>query len=117
MNGGIVVHITSGEVSDWQMALRNLVNLVGDESVSTPPERMQVVVNGPAVRFLLASSPEASKIAQMVKADVDINVCSNSLARFGYEIEDMTEGVTPVPSGVAEVLRAQKAGKNYLKLP
>ena len=114
---GTVIHITSGDSSDWQMALRNLVNLVQDESVSTPPDMMQVVVNGAAVRFLLSSSPEAPKLRQMADAGVEVSVCSNSLDRFGYAPEGLTDGVTVTPSGVAEVARAQQRGDTYLKLP
>ena len=112
-----VVHITSGDIGDWQTALRNLVNLVNDESVSTPPELLQVVVNGEAVRFLLGTAPESSKLTRMADSGVDINACSNSLERFDYGATDLAEGVTTVRSGVAEVTRAQQAGATYLKLP
>ena len=113
----LVVHITSDTVSDWQMALRNLQNLVRDSSVSTPPAEMQVVVNGPAVRFLLASSPDAPKITKMLTAGVTVSVCSNSLSLFDHDPTAVTEGVTIVNSGVAEVVRAQQQGTHYLKLP
>ena len=114
---GIVVHITTDEVSGWEMALRNLQNLVRDESVSTPPSQMQVVINGPGVRFLLASAPDAFKVRKMVDAGVTVCACSNSLSNFGHDREDLTEGVTVVQSGVAEVVRVQQGGINYLKLP
>jgi len=113
----LVVHITSSDVADWEMALRNLVNLVNDDSVATPPELMQVVVNGHAVRFLLDSAPEASKLTRMANASVDIDACANSLERVGHAATDLAEGVTAVRSGVAEVTRAQGAGATYLKLP
>lgn len=114
---GNVIHISTDAVSDWQMALRNLQNLVRDGSVSTPPEEMQVVVNGPGVQFLLAASPDASKISKMVNAGVTVNVCSNSLSRFDHDPNAVIDGVSIVKSGVAEVVRAQKQGKHYLKLP
>ncbi|WP_246983879.1 DsrE family protein [Halorientalis marina] len=113
----IVIHVTSGESADFETALRNLVNLVQEESVSTPPEKMQVVVNGRAVRFLLATAPEAAKITQMADAGVGIGACANSLDRFGHDSQDLAEGVTTIPSGVAEVARAQQHGATYLKLP
>ncbi|MEA1930136.1 MAG: DsrE family protein [Euryarchaeota archaeon] len=113
----LVVHITSDTASDWQMALRNLQNLVRDSSVSTPPEEMQVVINGPAVRFLLDSSPDAPKITKMLTVGVTVSVCSNSLSLFDHDPSSVTEGVTIVTSGVAEVVRAQQQGKNYLQLP
>jgi len=114
---GIVVHVTSGESGDWQMALRNLRNLASEDSVSVPPEAMKVVVNGEAVRFLLSGAPESSAITEMARAGVEIDVCSNSLDRFGYDVDDLADGVSTVPSGVAEVARIQQDGHVYLKLP
>lgn len=114
---GLVVHITSGEDSDWQMALRNLVNLVQDESVSTPPESMRVVVNGPAVEFFMATAPDADKVTRMAESGVDIVICENTLDRFDYSADALADGVTTIPSGVAEVVRVQQRGATYLKLP
>lgn len=113
----IVVHITSGETEDWQMALRNLQKLATNESVSTPPESMHVVVNGDAVRFLLAATPEGDRIPQMAEAGVEIEACANSLERLGFSPAELAEGVTITGSGVAEVVRLQQRGYTYLKLP
>lgn len=113
----IVVHISSQDSRDWTMAVRNLVNLVNDDSVSTSPESMTVVVNGHAVRYLLSTSPESGEVTKMAAAGVDIEACGNSLERFGYTADNLAEGVTTVPAGVAEVVRAQQRGDTYLKLP
>jgi len=93
---GIVAHVTSGDSADWRMALRNLSNLCQNDSISTPPDLMKVVVNGNAVRFLLSSSPEADRITAMVNGGVQINVCSQSLARLGYDPETLVEGVQTI---------------------
>lgn len=114
---GVVAHVTTDEVNGWQMALRNLANLARDESVQTRPEQIQVVVNGPAVRFLLASAPESASIAQMTEAGVAVKVCGNSLERFDYDPDSLAAGVEVIGSGVAEVLRAQQHGAHLLKLP
>lgn len=114
---GVVVHVTSDQASDWQMALRNLANLVREDAVETRPEQIQLVVNGPAVRFLLSSSPEAPKVEQMAEAGVVLKVCGNSLQRFDHDPDELADGVQVIGSGVAEVLRAQQHGANYLKLP
>lgn len=119
MNGssGIVVHVTSGESRDWNQALRNLSNLYRDESTSTPPDRIEVVVNGAAVRFLLADSPNADRVARIAAAGVTINVCRNTLDRMDRSPEDLVDGVTTVRSGVAEAVRLQRHDTAYLKLP
>jgi intracellular sulfur oxidation DsrE/DsrF family protein len=114
---GVVVHVTTDEASGWQMALRNLANLVRDDAVETRPEQIQVVVNGPAVRFLLASAPEAASVTRMAEAGVAVKVCGNSLERFDHDADDFADGVEVIGSGVAEVLRAQQHGAHVLKLP
>jgi intracellular sulfur oxidation DsrE/DsrF family protein len=116
-NAGIVAHITTEEVHNWQMALRNLRNLAQDDSVSTPAEQIQVVVNGPAIRFLLESSPDAAKVATMVDAGVAVTACENSLDRFGYDTAAIMNGVSIVPSGVAAFANAQQQGAVFLNLP
>jgi intracellular sulfur oxidation DsrE/DsrF family protein len=116
-DGDVVVHITGDDAGSWEMALRNLVNLVRDGSVDTPPESISVVANGPAVKFFTAKGPEADRIEQMVSAGVSISACSNSLQRFGYATDDLADGVTVVDSGVAAVMRAQERNLKYLKLP
>lgn len=119
MNGqyGVVVHITTGEATGWERALRNLRNLVTDESVPTPTDRMQVVVNGPAVGFLVESGPAASKLRGVLDAGVTVSACANSLERFGHDPAALLEGVTVVESGIAEAVRTQQHGSSYLKLP
>jgi intracellular sulfur oxidation DsrE/DsrF family protein len=114
---GIVAHVTSGDCADWRMALRNLSNLAGNDSVSTPPDLMKVVVNGDAVRFLLTSASEADRITAMADAGVQINACTQSLTRLGYAPENLADGVQTIRSGVAEVARIQQQGDTYLKLP
>lgn len=115
--GDIVAHITSGETGDWQTALRNLKKLARNDSVSAPPESIHVVVNGSAVRFLLAATPEGDRIPRIAAAGVDIGACANSLERLGFGPDELAEGVRVTDSGVAEVVRLQQQGCAYLKLP
>ena len=116
-HSSILVHISTDNIGDWQMAMRNLANLVNDDSVETPPELMEVVVNGPGVRFLLESSHEADKVTRMARAGVEIAACANSLDRFDHAAQELAPGVSTVRSGVAEVVRVQQRGDTYLKLP
>jgi intracellular sulfur oxidation DsrE/DsrF family protein len=113
----IVIHITSSETEDWRMALRNLQKLAENESVAANPESMHVVVNGGAVRFLLATTPEGDRIPRMAEAGVEIEACANSLERLGFSPAELAEGITVTDSGVAEVVRLQQRGYTYLKLP
>lgn len=114
---GVVVHITSGDAGDWRQAFRNLSNLYSNESVPTPPGMVTVVVNGEAVRFTRAASPEADQLTRIVDSGIQIRVCINSVDRLGYDSGNLAEGIEPVASGVAEVVQLQQKNDAYLKLP
>lgn len=92
-------------------------NPYDDSSVGTPTDPMRVVVDGDAVRFLLSSSPEATQVERLTDAGVQVTACASSLARHGYSPDELAVGVRTVPSGVADVLRLQRHGDSYLKLP
>ncbi|MFB6297556.1 MAG: DsrE family protein [Salinirussus sp.] len=117
MSQGVLVHITSGVSNDWKMAMRNLSTLYRDDSVATTPGMLKVVINGPAVPYLLTTAPDAAEITRMTEDGVRIVACVSSLERFGYSPEDLAEGVSTVESGVAEVVRLQQQDVTYLKLP
>jgi len=114
---GVVVHITSGDASDWRQAFRNLSNLYNNESVPTPSGMVTVVINGEAVRFTRAASPEADQLSRIVESGIQIKVCVNSLDRLGYGPDNLAEGIEPVSSGVAEAVQLQQKNGVYLKLP
>lgn len=114
---GIVAHITSSDASDWQQALRNLSNLYQSESVATPPNLITVVINGGAVRFVRAESPEAKQVTRIAESGVDIKACKKSFERLGYDTDELAAGVSVIDSGVAEVIRLQQNNDGYLKLP
>ncbi len=114
---GTVAHVTTDDRTGWERALRNLRNLADDGSVPTPAGRLVMVVNGPAVRFLLAAAPDAAAVTRATEAGVTVVACENSLSRLGHEPADLADGVETVPSGVAEAVRLQQGGENYLKLP
>lgn len=113
----IVVHVTSGDADDFQQALRNLSNLFRNDDVPTPADVMNVVVNGDAVRFLLAGAPEAERVGAVTDAGIHVQACATSMKRNGHDPADLAPGVTTVASGVAEVARLQRMGAVYLKLP
>ncbi len=113
----IAIQVSADGITDWQRALNNVSNLYSDESVPTPPERISVVVNGPGVRFLLRTGPEAERVRRLVEAGVGVKACANSLSRFGHEEAALVDGVEVVQAGVAELVRLQQGTSSYLKLP
>jgi len=113
----IAIHVSADGITDWQQALNNVSNLYGDESVPTPADRINVVVNGPGVRFLLRTSPEAERVARLTEAGVRVKACGNSLSRFGHDESELVAGIEVVPAAVAELVRLQQESSSYLNLP
>jgi intracellular sulfur oxidation DsrE/DsrF family protein len=113
----VAIHFSGDSITQWQRALNNVSNLYGDESVPTPADGINVVVNGPGVRFLLRSSPEAERVGRLAEAGVNVAACGNSLSRFDHEEGNLVPGVEVVPAGVAELVRLQRGACSYLKLP
>jgi len=114
---GTVVHVTTGDRDGWETALRNLQDLADDDSVPTPTDRLLMVVDGPAVRFLLAAAPDAAAVTRAMEAGVTVVACESSLSRLGHGPADLVDGIETVASGVAETIRLQRGGESYLKLP
>ena len=113
---GVVVHLTSGDPADWRRALRNLANL-RTSPTPTAPDALVVVVHGAALPAVLDGSPVADAVADQVAAGVSVRACERTLAGREETADDLLAGVSVVPSGVGEVVRLQRAGWSYLKLP
>ena len=114
--GGVLVHLTSADPDDWRLALRNLANL-RTAPTPTAPDALAVVVHGAALPAVLDGSPVADVVAEQVAAGVSVRACENTLAGREETADDLLEGVSVVPSGVAEVVHLQRDGWAYLKLP
>jgi intracellular sulfur oxidation DsrE/DsrF family protein len=113
----IAIHFTSDDHEDWQQTLNNVSNLYQEAAGDAAVSNLVLVVNGPAIRFLLNSGREAGRVRQMLEGGISIGVCENSLERFNYDADQLVSGIDTVPSGVAEMVRLQQAGATYLKLP
>lgn len=113
-----VFHVSSGDPDEQRHALRNVVNLLADDSVSTPDDDVTLVANGDAVRlFVSATTPAAETVADLHEAGVDLFACGNALRRLDAADADLLAGVQRVPSGVGTLASLQEAGFGYLKVP
>lgn len=107
----VVVHLPDPATLDH--AVRNVLNLRTDLG---PDVVIEVVVHGPGVARLAASSPAAADVAAMVDAGIQVDACANSLRSLHLEAAGLAAGVTVVSSGVGHVVRLQRAGYAYLRL-
>ncbi|RDZ63183.1 hypothetical protein C5B90_08440 [Haloferax sp. Atlit-12N] len=111
----VVFHVSSADLGDWRHAIRNVRNLLDDETVETG--EVTLLANGDAALLFLADSPVRDRLDPLFEADVRCCACQNSLDGRGIDTDRLADGVEVVPSGVGELVTRQAAGDAYLKVP
>ncbi|WP_247962716.1 DsrE family protein [Microbacterium aerolatum] len=81
-----------------------------------PEARIRVVVQGPAVAGLVSGSGFDEDLADTRRGVIDVAACGNSMEREGIEQDQLTEGVTVVPSAVIHLAEQQWSGAAYVRV-
>lgn len=101
--------------SNWAGALNNIENSLNE--IGEKNTQMEVVAHGAGINLLnKEKSPQdlQQKIQKLQERGVVFTACANSMAKNGYTMDDMIDGVIQVPSGSAEVIRKQQQGWLYM---
>ena len=114
----VVIQVSSDEPITHTMTIntaKNLKNLYGKDGVD-----VEVVVFGPGVTLLKASSSKAQEVRElMTKHDVKVTVCEGTLKLIakhnGGQQPNIVEGVAKVPEGSIHVLGLQEQGYSYMR--
>jgi intracellular sulfur oxidation DsrE/DsrF family protein len=113
-----VVHVSSPDPNEQREAIANTLNLVADESVSTPDDKVVVLANSAGVRmFAGATTAQEELVKTLRNQDVALCACRNALRGMGATDDDLLPGVEGVPSGSGELARLQDEGYGYIKAP
>ena len=107
-----VFHLSESDSAYGARALRNIDNLLTDETVSST---VTLVANGGGVRHLLASSETGDTVRDLIERGVEVCACSNTIAGAEYGRADLVVDVRVVSSGMAELLRRQDQGYAYIR--
>ncbi|MBT2642276.1 DsrE family protein [Bacillus sp. ISL-41] len=102
--------------SNWAGVLNNVENSLAE--IGEDKMEIEVVAFGAGIHMLSKekSSPELQeRIRKLQERGVVFAACANSMAKNGYEMEDMIDGAVQVPSGAAEVIRKQRQGWIYMR--
>jgi uncharacterized protein len=105
--------VSDADPQKWNLTLGNISNAI--EGLGAGSADIELVVYGPGVAMLKKDSVVAERLAGALKAGVRIAACQNSMRGFNLEAADLVPGVTPVPSGVVELIRRQHAGYAYVR--
>ncbi|MCX6593806.1 MAG: DsrE family protein [Acidobacteria bacterium] len=110
-----VFEVSNGDVARLQGVIRNVDNLrraLGPEAVS-----VEVVVHGGAILTLTKEKAGvmAADYERLSKEGVVWAACNNSLVNRKIDKSALLPFVTVVPSGVAELVKKQAEGWQYLR--
>jgi hypothetical protein len=113
MAQGLLLHVWTDDTASGVAALRTAQRVAANARAELGPEvAVQVVVQGAAVRLLLA----ADDAAVALDPGLDIVACTNSLRSLGAGPEELRASVAAVPAAVAHLARQQWAGWAYLRV-
>jgi intracellular sulfur oxidation DsrE/DsrF family protein len=109
----IVFAVTSGDEADWNLSLGNIRNLLA--GLKPDAVEVEVVAFGGGIVLVKSDSSVAADIAKLQADGVKFVACQNSMRARHLELKDLLPGVTPVPSGIVEVVTKQEQGWVYIK--
>ncbi|WP_435195629.1 DsrE family protein [Natronomonas sp. EA1] len=108
----VAFHVSSGDHDAQAGALRNVSNLLGDDTVDPA---VALVVNSDAIGLCFPAHPHASRVRELLDAGVAVKLCANTLSRDERGEPDLLDGVEVVSSAMGELTRLQDAGYGYIR--
>lgn len=110
----VVVQLTSDGEENWNAALNQIENL--KKGLAPDSVEIELVTHGNAAGFVLAKNTAVStRIQKIEAAGANVTFCANTQKKNNIKAEELTPGVTIVPSGIVQVIRRQEEGWSYIK--
>ena len=113
----IVYHLNeagAAKASAVLVNIQNHVDVVGWKNI----EALELVVHGPALRTFVRKDLDPDvrgKLDTLLAGGLRMDACQITIARQKLKVEELIEGLTAVPSGVARVMELQELGYAYIK--
>ncbi len=109
----VVIEFVGESVKQQQTLLNNVENLIKAFGPATP---IVVIAHGEGLDLLHRPSPEiAARVKALASVTVSFLACENTMRRRNLTKADLLPEAVTVDSGVAEVVRRQENGWNYIK--
>jgi len=109
----IVIQVSDGDASKWNLALNNARNIQTD--LGERNAEIEIVAYGPGIGMLKLDSPVANRIGEAKDAGVRVMACENTMKAQKLARADMLTGIGYVGAGVVEIMRRQQEGWAYLR--
>jgi hypothetical protein len=109
----VVIQVSDGDATKWNLALNNARNLQTDLGAANV--QIEIVVYGPGIDMLKLDSPVGTRITEAKDAGVTILACENTMKGQKLARDDMLPGIGYVGAGVVEIMQRQQDGWAYLR--
>lgn len=109
----VAIEFAGETVKQQQSVLNNVENLIQAFGPETP---IVIIAHGEGLDLLHRPSAEiGERVKQLASATVIFMACENTMRRRNISKADLIPEAVTVDSGVAEVVRRQEGGWNYIK--
>ena len=110
----VVVQLTADGEDNWNAAINQIENL--KKGLAPDSVQIELVTHGNAAGFVLAKNAAVSSRIQKLEASgTNVAFCATTQKKNNIKAEELTPGVTIVPSGIVQVVRRQEEGWSYIK--
>jgi uncharacterized protein len=109
----VVIQVSDGDQSKWNLALNNARNIQTDLGAANVD--IEIVAYGPGIRMLKLDSPVANRVDEANAAGVKVMACENTMKGQKLARSDMLGSVGYVNAGVVEIMQRQQQGWSYLR--
>lgn len=116
----VVMHLNENDESRMNAVLSNASNVAKYHLKKGAKVQVEVVVHGPGLNMLTASSPVADRVKSIASSieQVTFRACANShkmmSKKAGKEIVMLPE-VSMVPAGIPHMMERQMQGWSYIR--
>ena len=77
--------------------------------------KFEIVVFGPAVKFLTEDSEEVPLIQKVQSEGIKVIACGRSLQTDNVKVTELAGGITVTPFGAVHIVNRQKQGWQYFR--
>lgn len=110
----VVFQLTEPQGQEWDALILH-VNSMKGALAKDGGARVEVVFFGPGLNMLLKKNTAyEERLKQLSDSGVTLAACQNAMRFMNVKSEDLFPFATEVDSGVAELVRKQKAGWQYI---
>ena len=109
----VVFQLTEPEGQAWDALVMHVTNM--RNALSKDGVQVEVVFFGPGLNMLLKKNTAyEARLKQLSDSGVTLAACQNAMKFLNVKTEDLFPFAAQVDSGVAELVRKQKAGWEYI---